>query len=370
MILEDPGQAAPYMRQRRKAAAALADWSCYDALMVTDIKNIRYLSGFSGTTATMLLTQDQAWFITDFRYMEQAAEQTRDLSIQQARDGLEGVAAILSQQGIKSVAYEAEHVPVASLEKMESKLAGVKLSGAVGVVEGARMIKDEAELETIRRLVDMLGELMDQARGLIRPGVEEREIAIELERAIRLKGADGPAFEFIVASGKRGALPHGVASSKIVKADEAVTLDWGARGWGYNSDNTRTFLQTGTDKEITEIYKITLEANQAAMEAVRPGVKLSHVDQVARDIITRAGYGEQFGHGTGHGVGLDVHEAPRVNGSSMEEARPGMVFTIEPGIYLPGKGGVRIEDMVYVTETGVVNLSQGIPKSLESARLG
>jgi Xaa-Pro aminopeptidase len=370
MILADPGKSASYIAARRRETLRLADWAAYEALLVTNIKNIRYLSGFSGTTAMMLLTGSGAWFITDFRYTAQAAGQTRGISIREDKDPLDGAALLAAELGIKSLGFEADHLTVSTLGKMEEKLRNVKLLPTAGVVEKARLIKDAAEIEAMERLVEMLAGSMDLARSLIRPGARERDVCAELERAMRLRGADGPAFELIVASGPRGALPHGVASEKIIEKEEAVTLDWGARGWGYHSDNTRTFLPRGGGGKIGEIYKVVLEANMAAIEAVKPGVSLALVDSAARGIINKAGYGEYFGHGTGHGVGLDIHEAPRVGAATTEEAMPGMVFTIEPGIYLPGVGGVRIEDMVFVTQTGARNLSEKIPKSPESMALG
>jgi len=369
MILHDPRKAAPYMEKRRVETIRRADWASYDALMVTNLKNVRYLTGFSGTAGVVALTQSEAWLITDFRYTTQASEQVIGVKVEEAKDLLAAMGAIASRMGMKRIGFEADHVTVSNLQEMEKKMEGAQLVPTSAVVEAARLVKDEAEMEAMDRLVDLLEESMGYARSLMRPGALERDIAIELETAMRKRGADGSAFEMIVASGARGALPHGVASAKAVEEGEAVTLDWGARGWGYHSDNTRTFLQRGVSDKIKEIYKVTLEANEAAIEAVRPGVSLAQVDHVARSLITRAGYGEYFGHGTGHGVGLDIHEAPKVSSASQEEARPGMVFTIEPGIYLPGQGGVRIEDMIFVTEKGCRVMSQRIDKSMESMML-
>ncbi|MDH5638477.1 MAG: Xaa-Pro peptidase family protein [Nitrospinota bacterium] len=366
MILEDTKKAAGHIQRRRAQTAVLADWDLYDALMVTSMKNVRYLTGFSGTAGVLLLARDEAWLITDFRYVTQAAEQTYGITIHEAKDSQAAVEQLASRLGIKSIGFEADHMAVSSLGKLEAKLDGIRLEPTEGVVEQARLVKDEAELEALDRLVDILGESIEFARSLIQPGALERDIAIELETAMRKKGADGPAFEMIVASGARGALPHGVASAKAVEKGDAVTLDWGARGWGYHSDNTRTFLSSDGDKLITEIYKVVLEANEAAIDAIRPGVPLNQVDDVARSIIVRAGYGDYFGHGTGHGVGLDIHEEPKVSTVSLTDARPGMVFTVEPGIYVPGVGGVRIEDMVLVTQTGHRVMSERIPKSPKS----
>lgn len=369
MILDDPQKAAAYIQRRRAETSRLADWGLYDTLMVTCMKNIRYLTGFSGTAGVLLLAKDEAWLITDFRYVTQASEQTTGVTIHEAKDSQAAVEQLSSRLGIKSIGYEADHITVSSLGNLESKLGGIRLEPTEGVVEQARLVKDVAELEALDRLVDMLGESIEFARSLMRPGALERDIAIELESALRKKGADGPAFEMIVASGARGALPHGVASAKAVEKGDAVTLDWGARGWGYHSDNTRTFLSPGGMRMIAEIYKVVLEANEAAIEAVRPGVPFNQVDDVARSVIARAGYGDYFGHGTGHGVGLDIHEEPKVSTASLTDARPGMVFTIEPGIYMPGVGGVRIEDMVLVTQTGRRVMSERIPKSQESVVL-
>lgn len=231
-----------------------------------------------------------------------------------------------------------------------------------GVVEKLRLIKDEAELEAMRALVDMLEVVLPEAVELVRPGAVEADVALELEYRLRKLGAEGAAFEFIVASGARSALPHGVASGKVIGPGDVVILDWGVKKWGYNSDNTRTFALPGAAPELEDVYKAVLEANRAAIEKVRPGTPLKAIDGAARDIINKAGWADYFGHGTGHGVGMMIHEDPVVSWRSEAVAEPGMVFTIEPGVYIPGKGGVRIEDMALVTNKGCEIFSAGLPK--------
>lgn len=364
MILDSPERSAPFHKDRLARLRGKIAAEDIDALLVTNITNVRYLSGFSGTSAVMLATPEDTFFLTDFRYTTQAEAQVIGPVIREYKEQLDDVSALLSELGINKLWVEAGSVSLAVAEKMREKFNGVELEGAEGAVESVRLIKDEPEIEAIRALLSMLEKVFPEAARLIRPGAVERDVAVELEYRLRKAGADGPAFDFIVASGPRSAMPHGVASGKVIGKDEMITLDWGAAGWGYNSDNTRDFATGKVDPELEKIYDITLEANLAAIDAVKPGVTVKDVDDAARNIIKKAGYGEAFGHGTGHGVGMDIHEKPTVSWRDGTELAPGMVFTIEPGIYLPGKGGVRIEDMILVTDSGREVLSKNIPKKL------
>lgn len=359
-----PEEAGPYHLGRRKRLMAETAERGLDGTLVTSLVNIRYLSGFTGTSAMMLFTPDEALFLTDFRYTAQAAEQARSVPIREYREPLEGLREAAGEMGIKKLGFEAAHVSAARLDEMKEKLPGVELVPTKGVVERLRLVKERPEVETMKALLDMLASAFDRAVELIRPGAVERDVAVELEYRLRKLGASGPAFDFIVASGARAALPHGVASGKTMEKGDAVILDWGAAGWGYNCDNTRVFAVGAIDAELEKIYKIALEANMAAIDAVKPGVTVKEIDAAARGVIEKAGYGEAFGHGTGHGVGLEIHEKPAVSWRDGTVVTPGMVFTIEPGIYLSGKGGVRVEDMVHVTQTGCETLSGRIPKGL------
>ncbi|MBI4667247.1 MAG: aminopeptidase P family protein [Nitrospinae bacterium] len=362
MIIEDRDKFAPYLEARREKLLALMEKEDVPALVVTHLPNVRYLSGFSGTAGTLLAMDGQFYFFTDFRYMSQAREQVSPLPIIESKDLNADLARTLSSGKAPTLHFEADHLAWSKAEEMKSSFKDAALKPSKGLVERLRLIKDEAEVEALQAIVDMQARVFPHALRLIRPGAKERDIAVELEHLLRQEGAEGPAFDFIVASGWRGAMPHGVASEKTLSAGELVTVDWGAKAWGYHSDNTRTMALGKVDKELEEIYRITLEANQAALDSIRPGVSVKAVDAVARDIITKAGYGPNFGHGTGHGVGLAIHERPPVSWREDIPVETGMVFTVEPGIYIPGKGGVRIEDMALATPEGARVLSQSIPK--------
>lgn len=334
------------------------------AFLVSSLVNVRYLSGFTGTSGLMVITGDEACFLTDFRYVTQAAAQVKSARVMEYKEPEPAVHELLKSHGAGNAGFESLHVTYARAEEMREKFTGVELVPVKDAVETVRQVKDEPEIEAIKWLLDIQAETFNDALRLIRPGAVERDVAVELEYLLRKRGADGPAFDFIVASGVRSAMPHGVASDKVIGKNEMVTLDWGAKGRGYHSDNTRTVITGPVDPELEKIYSIVLEANIAGIEAVRPGVSMKQVDEAARKIVNATGYGDAFGHGTGHGVGLDIHEKPTVSWRGDAVAEPGMVFTVEPGIYLPGKGGVRIEDMVLVTQTGCETLSAAIPKGL------
>jgi len=362
MILESKERSAPFYNARRKKLAKRLSGEPFDALLITEIVNIRYLTGFSGTTATMLATADDSWFLTDSRYITQVGEQVAGVNIREYSEHLESVADLLKEVGVKNLGFEAQQVSYATVEDMRAKFKGVNLAPAGKIVESIRLIKDEPEIEAMRSLIGMLVKVYPEAINLIRPGAVERDVAVELEYQLKKLGADGAAFDFIVASGERSSMPHGVASGKVIDDGDMVILDWGAKGWGYYSDNTRVFTVGKVSAELDNVYKVVVEANQAAIDSVRPGVPLKDVDGAARKIIKDAGYGDYFGHGTGHGVGLFIHEDPKVSWTSETVAKQGMVFTIEPGVYLPGKGGARVEDMIHVTGEGCEVLSESLPK--------
>jgi Xaa-Pro aminopeptidase len=300
--------------------------------------------------------------LTDFRYTEQASRQALGVTVVEIKELVKELAELLFRLKIRFVGVEGDHLTVSRLHQLKAGLAPIDLAPLSGMVELVRLIKDETEIEAMVTLTTMLETVFPQALAMIRPGAVERDIAVEIEYLLRKQGADGPAFDFIVASGVRSAMPHGVASDKVIASGELVTLDWGAKGYGYHTDNTRTVAVGEVDEELRRIYALVAEANSAAITAIRPGVTVRQIDDAARRIITEAGYGDRFGHGTGHGVGLDIHEKPSVTWRDGTVVTPGMVFTIEPGIYLPGKGGVRIEDMALVTETGGMVFSERIPK--------
>jgi len=328
------------------------------ALFVTHPANRRYLTGFTGTSGFVLVTARKAVLLTDFRYVTQAAAQAPDFEI--VRHGqlvMDSVRPILEEEGIRTLGFEQEGVSYGSYAAYARQLPGVELAPTEGLVEELRMIKDDAELAVMREAARIADEAFAHILQVVKPGVTERELALELEMFMRRMGAASSSFDTIVASGERSALPHGVASDRVIGRGEFVTFDFGAYYRGYCSDLTRTVVVGKPTDKHREIYEIVLEAQLAALERIRPGMTGSEADALTRDIIRRYGYGDCFGHGTGHGLGLEIHEAPRLSQTSSTVLMPGMTVTVEPGIYVPGFGGVRIEDDVVITESGAERLT-------------
>jgi Xaa-Pro aminopeptidase len=331
-----------------------------DALLVTHPPNLRYLCGFTGSSGALLLTGKKRVFITDGRYTGQARAEVRSAQIVIARQGpLAAAAAQLSAQQKKGrrppskIGIEGEHMTVAA----RSRLAGIlpsnfRLREAPALVEQARMVKDEEEIACLRSAVLLGASLFDRALEIIRPGVRETEVAAEMEYAARKAGAEAMSFETIIAAGERSALPHGRASQAVIPGEAFVVCDFGVILSGYCSDMTRTVYVGRPSAEARGVYQAVKLAQQAAVDAVGPGISVGHVDRTARKLLQKSGLAKYFTHSTGHGVGLEIHEGPRVAAGQTEILQPGMVITIEPGVYVPGKWGVRIEDMVVVTERG------------------
>jgi Xaa-Pro aminopeptidase len=335
------------------------------ALAVTDLRNVRYLTGFTGTAGGCLVTMRAAVFFTDFRYRSQASRQVdKAFRYEECRHPILGIAAEAKRKRLQSLGFEASDLSYSTYTTLKKEARGVRLVPTKDCVEGLRLQKDSREVPLLRRGAKLNGEALAEVAKIMKPGVSEGDVALALEFAMRKRGAEGAAFDTIVASGPRGALPHGVASSRKMRRGDIVTIDYGAIVDGYHADTTRAFSIGKPSAKGREICQIVLEAQMAAVEAVRPGATGEEVDAVARRVITEAGYGENFGHGTGHGVGLDIHEGPRLAPGAKEVLKPGMVVTVEPGIYLPGWGGVRIEDMVLVTKRGKEVLTRSIPKEL------
>jgi Xaa-Pro aminopeptidase/Xaa-Pro dipeptidase len=335
-----------------KVAGALADYGA-DAMLVMQPENRFYLSGFTGSSGALLVTKKKAYLITDFRYLEQAREQSPHLEVIKMTDNLaDTLAAMPEKTVIRALAFESGYVNYKLYEELGRKLSGIKLVPLEGVIEKLRQVKDDQELAAIARSMSLLDEGFDYICGWIKPGVTERAVELELEMFLRRKGATAAAFPFIIASGPRSSLPHGTASDRLIGPGDVITLDFGVVLDHYNSDMTRTVALGTPPGTIRKIYDIVLEAQQAGLAAVRAGVKASAVDAAARKVIESHGYGEYFGHGTGHGVGLAVHEGPRLSPRDDTVLQEGMVVTVEPGIYLPGTGGVRIEDSVVVERDG------------------
>lgn len=325
-----------------------------DALLVTELVNVRWLTGFTGSNASAIVGPDVRQFLTDFRYLTQSAEQVADAFAREiAPADLLAAMARLVPEGAGRVGFDDATLPVRSFERLREALgARVELVAAGGLVEELRAIKDPGEIEKVRAAALLADAALSSvlARGLV--GRTEREVALDLEFEQRRLGAEAVSFPPIVASGAHGALPHAVPRDVAIPAGTLVVIDWGCRLDGYCSDCTRTFATGELDPRDREVYDLVLEAQVAALAAVRPGPTGREVDAVARKIIAAAGHDEHFGHGLGHGVGLEVHEGPRLSATSDAALAAGQVVTIEPGVYIPGTVGVRIEDLVVVREDG------------------
>ena len=322
-----------------------------EAFLITHLVNVRYLSGFTGSFAALLISPQEALFITDSRYEEQSSQEVSSQFSKVILKPGQRLSQIIGEHGWRSLAIE-DTLTLAQYNRLKEALGEVRLVTWSGVVEGLRKIKSKEEIAKIKKAVELAQKAYLGVKEDIKPGKVERDVALDMEFIMRKAGAQAAAFDFIVASGYRSALPHGTASSKEIQAGDLVILDFGARWEGYHSDITRT-LKVGEWSDWGEkIYRLVLEAQEAALEAVKPGMMAKDVDALARRVIEEGGYGGFFGHGLGHGVGLEVHEAPSLSPSSQDILGEGMVFTLEPGIYLPGKGGVRVEDMIYLGPQG------------------
>jgi Xaa-Pro aminopeptidase len=337
-----------------------------DLLLVTDLVDVRYLTGFTGSNAAALVGPDQRTFFTDFRYLTVASELVPDEfeRVIVSHDLLAGVMAKLPADGALRLGFDDANLSVkAHAHAAELVREGVELVPAGGIVEELRAVKDADEIAKIRAAADLADRALTEVLGRGLAGRTERDVALDLEFTQRRLGAEGVSFPPIVASGLHGALPHAVPRDVEIAAGTLVVVDWGAMLDGYASDCTRTFATGELDPRDREIYDIVLEAQERSLAAVRPGPTGQEIDAIARDIITAAGHGEHFGHGLGHGVGMEVHEGPRLAKSGTEPLRAGNVVTVEPGIYVPAAVGVRIEDLVVVTEDGADVLS-GLSKEL------
>lgn len=344
------------MQQRLERIRAALGREGTQALWVSSPASVRYLSGFTHPeNGRMLITPTQAVLYTDSRYTVQAREDVNEgveVVIAAPQKALEDAAPRV--EGMK-VAVEGTHLTVSALEKLKEAWK-VQLHPSEGVVENLRLIKAEDEVEGVRAAQNLADRVFAAVRPQIKAGAREVDVAIALEQGLRQAGATS-AFDVIVASGVRGALPHGTASDKVIEDGDLVTVDFGANLNGYNSDMTRTVAVGQPSDELKRIYNAVLEAEEAAVQAIKPGMKAGDLDAVARDILEGHGLGEAFAHSLGHGVGLVVHEGPRLSKGSEDVLEPGMVITIEPGAYVEGLGGVRIEDLVLVTEDGYEVLS-------------
>lgn len=329
-----------------------------DGIWVSNSKNLRYLANFTGSAGEVIITADKAYFITDFRYTEQAGQQAKGFEIVIHKGDLyQSLADIMTKDGIKKLAIEADELSL-SLYRKVADIFPAELIETQNVIENIRLIKDEAELEILKEACKITDEAFDYILTFIKPGVSEIAVANELEHFLKGKGAEGMSFDTIVASGVRSAMPHGVASEKLIEQGDMVTLDFGCYYKGYSSDITRTIAVGEVDPKLKEIYQIVLDAHLKVIAEAKAGMTGKEIDAIARDYITEKGYGEYFGHSTGHGLGLDVHEQPAVSVRGENVILENMVITDEPGIYIAGLGGVRIEDDLIIHKDGVESINR------------
>lgn len=321
------------------------------------------MTSFTGSSAVILVTPKAGFFLTDPRYITQAEGEVKGFRIKGYKKQVPEVISLIKRLRIKRLGFEGEGISYDYYQRLRSGLSSLRLLSISDGIGRLRMRKDPEEVEAIKGAIRFSTRGMALAMEVIAPGVRERDVALKVEFDMKTKGSEGVPFDIIVASGPRGALPHGRATSKRVKRGEFVVVDLGAIYRGYHSDETCTFAVGRPARRQREIYQVVKEAHDRAIEGVRPGLKASYIDSIARGVIKRAGYGEYFGHGTGHGVGLSVHESPRISPFDNTILEEGMVFTIEPGVYIPGFGGVRIEDMVLVTSRGCKLLTK-TPKEI------
>lgn len=323
-----------------------------DAILITNPYNRHYLSNFTGTSGNLLITLNDAILITDFRYIEQANDQAKEFDIvEHTGPILNEINNQLNENEIKRLAFEENQVTYKEHTEY-SKLFKVELIPTSEIIENIRIIKTDEEITIMQEAARIADNAFTKILDFIKPGVKEIEVANELEKLMRAEGATSSSFDIIVASGYRGALPHGVASEKEIQSGELVTMDFGALYQGYCSDITRTIAVGEISEELKDIYNTVLQAQILGVEGIKQGITGKEADALTRDYITEKGYGKYFGHSTGHGLGLEVHENPRLASNSETVLQANMAVTVEPGIYIPDVGGCRIEDDIIVTDDG------------------
>ncbi|MFC1925848.1 aminopeptidase P family protein [Chloroflexota bacterium] len=336
-----------------------------NSILISQPDNCRYLSGFAGSTGTLLISLDSAILLTDFRYLEQAKSQAPDFEVTRIRGEARErfLLELACELGAKRLGFEANnlcftdyHHLKEEAEKLESQLIPTQ-----GLVESLRAVKGEEEINLLMKAVELAEAALEYISGEIHPGMKEKEVAWEIERFLRENGSEPLLFDIIVASGPNAALPHAKPTERSLSRGEPIIIDMGARIAGYTSDLTRTLCLDSPDATFSEVYELVLDAQLTAIDQLEAGMSAEQVDGYARKIIEQRGYKDAFGHGLGHGVGLAIHELPRLGPSSKDVLEENMVFTIEPGIYLSGWGGVRIEDMVLV-ENGKARVLSKVKK--------
>ena len=352
------------MKERATHLASLLRERELDAILISAPENRRYLSGFTGSAGYLLVTPERQVLFTDSRYTEQAGNQSPHFEVIQMRAGLDWLLGALKETGVKRVGFESDNMTVASYNRVldaikeDEALGGTSLIATTGITEELRIFKDKEELAQLQKAIDASDQAMELVCPAIEAGMTEKEVAWRMEVAMREFGADNISFDTIVAAGPNGAMAHHRPSDSVIQAGQPIVIDMGAQVGGYCSDITRTVVVGEPDEMFHKIYNIVLGAQLTAINTVRPGLTGEECDGLSRDVIAEAGYGDNFGHSLGHGVGLAVHENPRVGPRSPDTLKPDMVFTVEPGIYLTGWGGVRIEDIVILGEEGATPLSK------------
>lgn len=351
------------MIKRIEQLRALMKKEAIDAYLVTSPANLRYLTNFTGTAGLAFITLDKAFFVTDFRYTEQANEQVQAMTIlQQQGDIISEILQLTKKEKVSVLGFEDMFMTYAEYSVFE-EVIDAELAPASGLIEQLREQKDAGEIAIIEKACAIADEGFEYILKMIRPGMTEIEVANQLDFFMRSLGATGTSFDTIVASGTRSALPHGVASEKRIEQGDLITLDFGCVYQGYVSDITRTFAIGDPGQQLKDIYQIVLAAQQKVIETAQAGISGAQLDAVARDFIAESGYGEAFGHSTGHGIGMEIHEGPNISRSNERLLDVGNVITDEPGIYLAGLGGVRIEDDLVILADGNRVLTQS-PKEL------
>ncbi len=335
-----------------------------EAALITKRESYMYLSGFTGTSANLLITSKKAYLLTDFRYMEQAARQAPLFEIVQHKPDInDTIGELIHSEQVKNLGFEDHAVSFSAGRVLSDRFKAVEFKGMGLTVDEMRSIKDEQEIEIIAKAVKIADDALTQVLPLIKPGITELDVAAELEYKMKKLGAAGPSFETIVASGLRSSMPHGVASDKKLELGDAITIDFGALYNHYCSDITRTVFLGQPDKRLIDIYNIVLEAQLTSERGAIRGRTGREVDRIARDIIYGKGYEGKFGHGLGHGVGLEIHESPRLSMGGDKVLENRMAVTVEPGIYVEGLGGVRIEDTIIIRDDKPQVLTQA-PKEI------
>jgi Xaa-Pro aminopeptidase len=342
------------MRNRIKKIQKIIEGENLDLLLVTFLPNVRYLSGYTGTNGLVLISPNGSVFLTDFRYKEQVRQQVRHLKIVIAeRELIQTLPSLNLLKGKRlKLGFESNHLSCGTYRNLKTLLPNCLLVPTENAVESISIKKDQNEIDRIKKAVSITDQVFSEILDFIKPKVKEKDIAAEIEYRFKRHGSTTPLYETIVASGKRSALPHGVASSKKIEKGDLVTLDMGAVYDGYTADMTRTLVVGKANKRQKKVYNIVLKAQKQVINKVKPKMRACDLDKVSRGVIKRAGYGKYFGHGLGHGIGVVIHDNPAINPRNEQILEAGMVITIEPGIYIPNWGGVRIEDDVLVTKRG------------------